>query len=132
MIIKNRVLDLLSSLYHYTKTGEIPESAIDHVYHSKGIKEKIECRTLPNSSTDHLPVVTTYAMGLTPAKIYSKQITKRSLKNFNEQSWNRSLATKDWSGIENEKDINEKVRIFTRNINEALDEVAPIKTFKDH
>ena len=69
-------------------------------------------------------------MGLTPAKIYSKQITKRSLKNFNEQSWNRSLATKDWSGIENEKDINEKVRIFTRNINEALDEVAPIKTFK--
>ena len=59
---------------HITQNGEIPESAIDHVYHSKNIKEKIDCKTLPNSSTDHLPVITTYAMGRTPAKIYSKQI----------------------------------------------------------
>ena len=45
-------------------------------------------------------------MGLTPAKIYSKQITKRSLKKFNGQNWNNSLATEGWSGVENETDIN--------------------------
>ena len=115
---------------HITNNGQVPESAIDHVYHSNGIKEKILCKTLANSSTDHLPVVTTYAMGRPITKIYTKQITKRSLKNFNEQSWNKCLVSKVWSGIEKENDINEKVRIFTNNINEALDEVAPIKNFK--
>ena len=60
---------------------------------------------------------------------FKRKITKRSMKNFSEESWNQCLANKDWSKIDECTDVNEMVSIFTEKINEALDEVAPIKTF---
>ena len=36
---------------------------------------------------------------------------------------------KEWNGLENCNTVDEMVDIFTKNIEEALDEVAPIKTF---
>ena len=40
------------------------------------------------------------------------------------------LARKDWSGLEDCNSVDDMVDIFTKNIDEALDEVAPIKSFK--
>ena len=57
---------------HQSANGDVSESAIDHVYHSKGIMEKIVCKTLPTSSTDHLPIIISYAMGRMPANIYRR------------------------------------------------------------
>ena len=59
---------------------------------------------------------------------HRRKITKRSFKNFNKTSWNQSIASKYWSGIES-TDLDNMVEIFTKNVNEALDYIAPYKTF---
>ena len=70
---------------HLLKNGSIPESALDHMYYSKSIKDRIECKISEVSATDHVPVITSYKIGKSRAKIYSKNITKRCLKNFSER-----------------------------------------------
>ena len=60
---------------------------------------------------------------------YSRNVTKQCLKDFSEEKWNESLAMKECNVLENCNTVDEMVDIFTKNIEEALDEVAPIKTF---
>ena len=43
---------------HSLPDGSIPSSAIDHVYSSKSLDDLIQINKLPNSSTDHLTVIT--------------------------------------------------------------------------
>ena len=50
---------------HMQKNGYIAESAIDHVYSNEELNNKIECKSIPNSATDHLPIITSYNIGLT-------------------------------------------------------------------
>ena len=72
--------------------------------------------------------MTRYSLDL--AKIsYKRSITKRSFKKFTKEKWNEALAREDWLDIEESEDVNAMVKIFTENINRALDVVAPIKTF---
>ena len=47
---------------HIASNGVIPESALDHVYFSEKIENNVKCKSIPISSTDHLPVVTNYKM----------------------------------------------------------------------
>ena len=54
--------------------------------------------------------------GLSRSKIYSTQITKRCLKNFNEDSWNLCLSKQDWSNIKEGTDINSMVKVFNENM----------------
>ena len=98
------------------------------MYYSKSIKDRIECKISEVSATDHVPVITSYKIGKSRAKIYSKNITKRCLKNFSESSWNQCLATKNWSSFEVSSDLNEMFKTFEDTIKEALDEIAPIMT----
>ena len=58
---------------------------------------------------------------------FPRQINKRSLENFSEEVWNDCLDMQDWSGLENCESMDEMVDIFSININNALDKVAPIK-----
>ena len=51
------------------------------------------------------------------------------MRNFSVENWNNVLAKKEWKNVEETEDLNEKVEIFTQYIEEALDEVAPIKSF---
>ena len=44
--------------------------------------------------------------------------------------WNEALSKKEWSKVIKAEDLNEKVEIFSQFIEEALDEIAPIKSFK--
>ena len=115
---------------HMLSNGTIPESALDHVYSSKKLKNQITPSKIENSSTDHLPVMVTLNTDekLDKSK-FKRKITKRSMKNFSVASWNQCLANKDWSKIDDCTDVNEMVSIFTEKINETLDEVTPIKTF---
>ena len=41
-----------------------------------------------------------------------------------------TLATKDWNSIINCDNLDEKVELFNNAIKEALDEIAPVRTFK--
>ena len=108
--------------------GEVCVSALDHIYYSSELERNLSTKTLNNSSTDHLPVkceIRSIPKNLS----YSRKITKRSLKNFTDEAWNVSLENKNWSDLENCKTVDEMVDIFTENINLALDEVTPFKTF---
>ena len=58
---------------------------------------------------------------------HTRKITKRCLKNFSEEKWTNSLDNREWSGLEECSSVDEMVEIFTNNINESLDEVAPLK-----
>ena len=85
---------------------------------------------LPNSSTDHLPVITNLkSNSIMDISKFKTKVTKRSLKNFSEEAWNACLARKNWSKIEECNDVDGMVKIFSKNIEGALDEIAPIKTF---
>ena len=44
---------------HVLQNGTMPESALDHVYYSEDMKENINCASIKNSATDHLPVIIT-------------------------------------------------------------------------
>ena len=43
--------------------------------------------------------------------------------------WIESLAKKDWSSISSCKNVDEMVKVYQKNIDEALNEVAPVKSF---
>ena len=45
---------------HILKNGTIPESALDHMYYSEATKLNVEVKKSDNSSTDHLPVITSF------------------------------------------------------------------------
>ena len=64
-------------------------------------------------------------------EIFSRGITKRSLKNFTAQKWRDTLATKDWDSIISCENLDEKKMVsYNKAIQEDLDEIAPIRTFK--
>ena len=62
--------------------------------------------------------------------LYKRSVTKRSFKDFTTSSWITCLTNQDWSEIEHCESVDEMVKVFQENINEALDQIAPVKTFK--
>ena len=90
---------------HAQSNNQIAESSIDHVYNSCNMTNKITINKLDNSSSDHVPVVVRLESAQ-KHKIYTKKITKRSLKNFSQENWNKSLASKNWSKLEKCTDVN--------------------------
>ena len=51
--------------------------------------------------------------------------TKRSTQT----NWLQSLAAKKWESIGETEFVNEMATQFSNLVNEALDEIAPVKTF---
>ena len=86
----------------------------------------MEIIKLENGSSDHNPVVAVVNNNFTSSK-YTKTVTKSSMKNFTSESWNNALLKKEWTKVENCEDLNGKVEIFTQFIEEALNEVAPVR-----
>ena len=114
---------------HMSKNGSVAQSALDHVYTSESIKECIKIEKIKNSSSDHLPVVINYSLDL--KKIRHKfSVTKRSFKNFTKEGWNRCLAEQEWLDVDDCEDVNQMVNMFNDNIERALDQIAPVKTFQ--
>ena len=118
------ILDLGSQ-----KNGNIAESALDHVYYSTEIVEKITVEKISNSSSDHLPIICKFS-GHFKNLVFERTVTKRSLKNFTKNNWSDGLAKKNWSIIKEEDDLDQMVDKFSALMEEALNEVAPIKSFK--
>ena len=113
---------------HCLTNGNVIESHIDHVYHNIPEDDNLVTKTLKNSSSDHLPVITTFSSKIA-RKNFKTKITKRKMKNFTKTNWNQALAKKNWSQIETCADLDEKVVIFTKLVTECLDEVAPLTEF---
>ena len=62
--------------------------------------------------------------------IRNKVVTKRCMKNFTKENWNRSLARGEWEKINQTEDVNEMAAILKEQIIKSLDECAPMK--KNH
>ena len=56
-------------------------------------------------------------------------MTKRSFKNFSVKAWNESLSKKNWAIINECPNVDAMVEIFNKNIEDSLNELAPVKTF---
>ena len=77
---------------HVLKDGSISESSLDHAYVSKSIHVSVS--KLPNSSTDHLPVITNLKSNSRMDKSkFKMKVKKRSLKNFSDEAWNALTLT---------------------------------------
>ena len=61
---------------HSQNNGNIAESWIDHVYHSKELESQIQTEIINYGSSDHLPV-TIKQMGAPQAVRWSKSISDR-------------------------------------------------------
>ena len=96
---------------------------------TREISNGVAVKKLMNSASDHFPLIITYA-SKRDKKCYSRSITKRSLKKFNNEDWNNVLQSKDWSSFHNTDDVDTAVSIYTSIVESALYELAPLKTFK--
>ena len=61
---------------HILANGAVPESALDHVYSSKSLEDKLEVKKLENGSSDHNPVVASICK-----KFQKKMYTKSTYGN---------------------------------------------------
>ena len=59
-----------------------------------------------------------------------KCITKRCFKNFNQINLNNCLAAQNWEALGITNDVDKMAVALSNNVNAALDNCAPIKTFK--
>ena len=109
--------------------GETIESALDHVYFSDSVKNRIESSKLKFGSTDHVPILTKIEHRSKKKKLLKKKVTKRSMKNFNHTNWIKSLINKNWESLGEMDSVNDMALQFSNLVNEALDEIAPVKTF---
>ena len=114
------------------EAGREITSAIDHLYVSNELKDKLKSFKLSNSATDHVPILAsiTLARKIKHNKHEDKYITKRSMKNFTRTRWIDCLRNIDWTTVSSTSDVNERAQAFTDEVNRALDECAPLKRFK--
>jgi hypothetical protein len=123
-----QIVDVTYQVDHVSSNDSLSQSAIDDVYSSISVGEDIKVEKIPSSSTDHLPVVTSY--GVDRKKItYKHSVTKRSFKNFTQEGWTSCLASQDWSVVESSDEVDNMVSKFQEVLNLALDQIAPVKTF---
>jgi hypothetical protein len=81
------------------------------------------------SSSDHLPILATLEK-ITKRKGQPRTVTKRCLKFFTKEKWKRSLAMKEWENLANTENLELMTTCLNMHVAEALDECAPLKTFK--
>jgi hypothetical protein len=95
------------------------------------IEDCIETKRILNSSSDHFPVAITYSLDMRKLR-YNHTVTKRSYKSFTKEKWNEALEKQDWLDVEecSESGVDQMVRVFDQNIQTALDQVAPVRSFK--
>ena len=121
----NQEIGVTFTADHTLKDGSIAESAIDHVYVSSSIVPNVNTRKIINYASDHFPVIISYETKISKP-VYTKKIIKRSLKNFSVTNWNNALQSQDWSDLYQTNDLNEAVDIYTKKVEAALDDIAPI------
>ena len=113
-----------------TEDGKTIESALDHTYITTELKTRSDIFKLDKCGTDHLPImISVKSNDIHRRTKKNVKIIKRSMKNFNATSWNANLATKNWEKIGETENVSEMATTFAKLMNEALDEIAPLKTF---
>ena len=91
-----------------SEQGEVIESALDHAYISDDIMITITVKKLETSSTDHVPIVAELKFKQEKVTMKPKNVTKRCMKDFNINIWNKCLAIQNWEalGVTEDVDLN--------------------------
>ena len=107
-------------------------SAIDHIYVSSSLLSDVKTSKLPNSATDHLPILASLMVGIkeSGSEPSQKTITKRSMRDFNKTRWIDSLRNRNWTRVSAASNVDEMTTEFTSQVTKALDECAPYRKFK--
>jgi hypothetical protein len=103
-------------------TGDFHKYArLDHVY-TKGLIS--ESKLLPDSTTDHRPVVTTVRAGSHGPGTKLVSLKRRNFKAITRQGLEGALNLTDWSKVYNIKDVDAVLDYITAGIVSALNVVA--------
>ena len=93
------------------------------------MEDRVNFKKLDNGSSDHVPIVCILKDEVKNKK-FEKKILKRSMRNFTKTAWNECFSKKDWSFVEEEDlDLNQMAEKLSKTMDEALDEIAPFKSF---
>ena len=105
---------------------------MDHIYASETLLNRLNTHKLENSATDHLPIIACFKTNRKmKCKTGSKTpVFKRSMKDFNKTRWIDCLRSRNWTHISSMTDLNEQTNELTKELNLALDECAPYRSFK--
>ena len=110
--------------------GTLIKSVIDHIYTNQTNCTSIKVKKMLISATDHMPIIAEVE-GNFRKKSWSKKLTKRSMKNFTQVSWNECLREQEWEKLGLTEDRNEMAKYLNASIIQELDKCAPIKVMKD-
>ena len=103
-----------------------PDSGLDHLWTNNPAKMS-QIYSKYNGS-DHKVI-----MGVRMAKMLknnTRYVRKRSFKNFSESVFLKEIHSLSWWDLYQATDVNTAVDIFTKNVNNILDRMAPVKTFQ--
>ena len=93
--------------------GSTIESALDHLYLSEELINRVKSSKLKDSGTDHVPILAVIEQLKPENKMKNKVIERRCMKNFNITDWNSTLARETWEEIAQTEDVSEMANIFT-------------------
>ena len=61
-----------------------------------------------------------------------KTVTRRCVKHLTKESWSESLIMKNWEDLGQTDDVDEMAVKMNIHVLDALDQCAPVKTFKSN
>ena len=110
-----------------TSTGGSFESALDHVYFSRGAL--ISGTTSQNATSDHTPIIAELRT-TTERRNTAGYKFARNLKRISKEVLNRDLLTHRWELLCGHDDVDAMVDQFTAAIRATLDRLAPVRKIK--
>ena len=117
--------------FYTLQNGTKVKSALDHVYHTSNSIFK-ESRKIPNSLSDHCPVVLNIQLKPNKAEQAEKKfILKRSYKKFVKGDFLCDLAAQPWEDLVG-LDVNKMTEKFDEILEKTLDRHAPVKKIRIH
>jgi hypothetical protein len=129
--ILDTILDILDILDTPAGSGPSPAgdyhrySQLDHVYTKGLISESV---VLPDSTTDHRPVMTTVRSGIhVPRAAKLVSLKRRNFKAMTRQELEGALNITDWTKVYDIKEMDAVLKYIMAGIVSALNVIAPEK-----
>ena len=127
----NMFLDmhLFPTITHPSRITQMSATLIDNIFISEKLQQDYDSALLVTDTSDHLPIMCllkqTRITDKTPLTFESRSLMAEKLNIVKNK-----LYLEDWYGLLNKSDVDENFNLLNDKISNALDEVAPVRTFK--
>ena len=127
----NMLLDrhLFPTITRPSRITQMSVTLIDNIFISAKFQHDYDSALLVTDTSDHLPIMCllkqTRITDKTPLTFESRSLTAEKLNIVKNK-----LYLEDWYGLLNKSDVDENFNLLNNKISNALDEVAPVRTFK--